>query len=408
MEGMGELTKELEVMSQRKKRFLHLVVIIILLALGGLGMYALTTHKSEVERRRPPVSVPVVRTIRVTVGSQPVVVQGEGTVQPLQEIRIAPEVGGKVVYVSPNMVNGGAFSKGETLLRVDPADYELAATLARASVKDAESKLQLAEEETAASIQEWRLYGEGGTDTTKNPPPLVAKEPQLAAAQAKLDAEKADLKKALLNLERTEIKAPFDGRVSQENMDIGEYVTPGQDIATIYSTEAAEIIIPLEDRDLFWIHVPGFTPGNGPGAPVTVRASIAGRQLSWSGKVVRAEGRLDERTRMINVVVRVERPYATKPPLPVGFFVTAGIMGRTLSDVAVVPRAALHQDNVIWVVEKDGRLRFRKVEVARIEGEKVFVSAGLNNGEVLVITPLKAVSDGMSVRVVAADGDDLS
>jgi RND family efflux transporter MFP subunit len=395
-------------MSQKKRRFLHLAVTIILLALGGLGMYALTADESEVERRRPPVPVPVVRTIKVEVGSQLVVIRGEGTVQPLRQIRIAPEVGGKVVYVSPNMVNGGAFSKGETLLRVDPADYELAVTLAQASVKDAESKLQVAEEETAASIQEWRLYGEGGTDTSGNPPPLVAKEPQLAAAQAKLDAEKADFKKALLNLERTEIKAPFDGRVSQENVDIGEYVAPGQDIATIYATEAAEIIIPLEDRDLFWIHVPGFTPGNGPGGPVMVRASIAGRTMTWSGKVVRAEGRLDERTRMINVVVRVERPYATKPPLPVGLFVTAEIMGRTLSNVAVVPRAALHQDNVAWVVEKDSRLRFRKVEVVRIEGEKVFVSSGLNNGEMLVITPMKAVSDGMSVRVVAADGGDLA
>jgi RND family efflux transporter MFP subunit len=405
---MGELTKELNEMSRKKRRFLHLVVAIMFLALGGLGMYALTARESEVERRRPPVSVPVVRTIKVTVSSQPVIIRGEGTVQPLREIRIAPEVGGKVVSVSPNMINGGAFNKGETLLRVAPADYKLAVTLARATVKDAESKLQLAEEETAASIQEWRLYGEGGTDTNENPPPLVAKEPQLAAAQAKLEAERADLKKALLDLERTEIKAPFDGRVSQENVDIGEYVTPGQDLATIYSTEAAEIVIPLEDRDLFWIHVPGFTPGNGPASPVKVRASIAGRTLTWSGKVVRAEGRLDERTRMINVVVRVERPYARRPPLPVGLFVTAEIMGRMLSDVAVVPRAALHQDNVAWVVENDSRLRFRKVEVGRIEGEKVFVSTGLKNGEILVITPLKAVSDGMSVRVVAADGSDLS
>ena len=402
------MTKELNEMSRKKRRFLHLAATIALLVLGGLGMYVLTAHKSEVEKRRPPVPVPVVRTIKVEVGSQPMVIRGDGTVQPLREIRIAPEVSGKVVYVSPNMVNGGAFSKDEILLRVAPADYELAVTLAQASIKDAESKLQLAEEETTASIQEWRLYGEGDTDTGSDPPPLVAKEPQLAAAQAKLDAARADLKKALLNLDRTDIKAPFDGRVSQENVDIGEYVTPGQNIATIYATEAAEIIIPLEDSDLFWMDVPGFTPGTGPGAPVTVRARIAGRTLTWPGKVVRAEGKLDERTRMINVVVQVERPYATKPPLPVGLFVTVEIIGRMLHDVAVVPRAALHQDNVVWVVEKDGRLRFRKVEVARIEQENVFVSAGLNNGEALVITPLKAVSDGMSVRVVATDGSDPS
>jgi len=228
---------------------------------------------------------------------------------------------------------------------------------------------------------------------------LVAKEPQLATAQAELEADRAELSMALLNLERTDLRAPFDGRVSQENVDIGQYVSLGQALASLYSTEAAEIVLPMEDEKGFWFHIPGFTPGNRAGSRAVVRARIAGREQTWSGKVVRTEGKLDERTRMINVVVRVDNPYAKKPPLAVGLFVSVEIKGRSLPKAAVIPRSALHQDNVVWIVDDGGRLRFRKVDVARIQGDRAIVRAGLENGAKVIITPLKAVTDGMAVRV---------
>ena len=342
----------------------------------------------------------MVRTVKIKTGSQPVRIQGEGTVRPLREINLVPQVDGKVIYVSPSLVNGGEFSKGETLLRIDPVDYELAVTLAKAKVKEAESRLKLAQEEAAAAQEEWRLHRAGGSKAKIKPPPLVAKEPQLAAAQAGLEADRANLSRALLDLARTELKAPFDGRVSQENVDIGQYVSSGQALAVLYSTEAAEIVLPLENEDLFWFHVPGFTHGDGPGSGAMVRARIAGWDLTWPAKVVRTEGKLDERTRMMNVVVRVEKPYAKKPPLAVGLFVTVDIEGHPLPDGAVIPRTALRQGKLVWVVDKGGRLRFRKVDVARVHGDEVMVQDGLKDGERVVITPLKAVTDGMAVRSI--------
>ena len=385
-------------MSKTKRRFLHFAIAIVLVALGALGMRTLTTSKPKLEKRKPPVPIPMVRTIKVKAGPQSIHILGEGTVRPLREINLVPQVGGKVVYVSPALVNGGEFSKGDTLLRIDPVDYQLAVTLAKAKVRDSESRLKLAEEEAAAAREEWRLLHAGSAKANSKPPPLVAKEPQLAAAQAKLEADRADLRKALLSLERTELKAPFDARVSQENVDIGQYVSPGQALASLYSTEAAEIAVPLEDEDAFWFHVPGFTPGNNPGSSAKVLARIAGRARTWTGAVVRTEGELDERTRMINVVVRVEKPYAKKPPLPVGLFVTVDIEGRTLPEAAVIPRSALHQGDVVWVVDSDGRLHFRKVNVARVQGDEVIVQHGLENGEMVAITMLEAVTDGMAVR----------
>jgi RND family efflux transporter MFP subunit len=395
-------------MNKTKRRLLHIAITLVLVALGAWGSYSLTSSKPQLEKHKLTAPTPVVRVLKLKTGPQPVHILGEGTVRPLREINLVPQVGGKAVYVSPALVNGGEFSKGDTLLRIDPVDYQLAVTLAEAKVKDAESNLQLAAEEAAAAEEEWRMLYSGNPEEDREPPPLVAKQPQLAAAEAKLEADRADLRSALLNLERTELKAPFEGRVSQENVDIGQYVSPGQALATLYSTEAAEIILPLEDENLFWFDVPGFTPNNSPGASAKVLARLAGRERTWSGAVVRTEGRLDERTRMINVVVRVEQPYAKKPPLPVGLFVIVEIEGRTLPDAAVIPRSALHQDDVVWVVDNDDRLHFREVDVARVQGDEVMVEDGLKDGEMVVITPLEAVTDGMAVRVGTDKGGNRS
>ncbi|UCF03062.1 MAG: efflux RND transporter periplasmic adaptor subunit [Deltaproteobacteria bacterium] len=388
-------------MSPRKKRFVQFGISVVLIAVGVVGFLVMTASKPEMKKRKPPAPVPMVRTIQTNRGPQTVYIRGEGTVRPLREINLVPEVGGKVVRVSPALVNGGVFGKDNTLLQIDPVDYELAVTLAKAKVKDAESRLELAEEEALAAVEEWRLLYPNSSSEDKKPPALVAKEPQLAAAQARLEADKADLRKALLNLERTRLKAPFDGRVGEEKVDIGQYVSPGQTLGTLYSTEAAEIVVPLEGGDLFWFDVPAFTSTDGRGASAVVRASIAGRALSWPGKVVRTEGRLDERTRMIHVVVRVDKPYARKPPLVFGLFVTVEIEGRKIENAAIIPRGALHQSNVVWVLDKESRLRFREVEVARVQGNEVLVTKGLADGETVITTPLKAVTDGMAVRKVS-------
>lgn len=394
-------------MNKRKNRIIHLVVTAVLFSLGALGFVALTATKPKLERTKPPAPTPVVQVARVKTGPQTVIIRGEGTVKPMREIQLVPQVNGKLVFVSPALVDGGEFKKDEILLRIDPVDYQLAVTLAQAMVKDSESKLKVAEEEAAAAQEEWRLLYKA--DPKSNTiPTLVAKEPQLAAARAKLAADRADLQKAKLNLERTEIKAPFAGRVSDENVDIGQYVSTGQALATLFSIQAAKIVVPLEDDALYWFHVPGFTPGDGRGSPVSVQARIAGRESFWPGRVMRAEGKLDERTRMINVVVRVEQPYATKPPLASGLFVTVDIEGRTLENAAVIPRAALRKNNVVWVVDQIGLLSFRKVNIARLSANSVILEAGLRDGELVVTSFLSAVTDGMKVRIATADRENTS
>jgi len=395
-----------ETMNRKKKRRIHIIVSVGIVVAGIIIMGALAASRSGLEKVEPSVPVPMVRVIKVTTGPQAITIRGEGTVNPLREISLVPQVGGKIVRISPALASGGEFTRGQTLIAIDPVDYELAVTLAKAQVKDAESNLEIIQQEAAVAREEWRSHYAGtGTAPVEEPPPLVAKTPQLAAAKARLEAGLADLEKALLNRGRATLKAPFDGRVSKKYIDAGQYVTPGQVLATLFSTEAVEIPVPLEDKDLFWFDVPGFTTTGTSGSPATVHAKIAGREMTFSGEIVRAEGKVDEKTRMVTVIVRIDRPYATKPPLAIGLFVTVDITGRVLPDAAVIPRGALRHGDIVWTVDDKGILHFRTVRIARYQGEAVVIESGLEDGETVVFSTLKAPTDGMTVRATMEESE---
>jgi RND family efflux transporter MFP subunit len=386
-------------MALRKKVVWQLVIVVLLLAAGAAIMATFVLSKKAPARKAAPVITPLVRVVQVDNRPLRITVRGEGTVQPWAQASLAAEVAGRVVYIAPSLVAGGSFKKGEVLLRLEQEDYRLALALAEAEVKSAETNLRLMEEEAAAAREEWRLLGNKGT-----PPPLVVKKPQLAREAARLEAAKAKVRQGRLALARTEIKAPFDGRVIDETVDMGQYLAKGQSVATIFSTEAAEIRVYLDDRDLAWLMVPGLTGKRGRGSPAVVKAEFAGRQFTWRGRVVRALGKVDERTRMVGVVVRVDHPYASLPPLAMGLFVRVEIQGEMLDSASIIPRAALRQGNVVWVVDQKGRLVFRKVKLARKESGRVVLSPGLPQGALVVISPLRVVSDGMTVRTTREEG----
>jgi len=373
------------------------MVVLILLA-GGVFLFRyLAAQRPDLVREDPPPPAPMVRVEKVSAGTHPVIVLGEGTVSPVREIRVVPEVSGKVIWLSESMKDGGSFAQGGLMLTIDPRDYEVAVAQARARLADAKALLQRAKEESEAATQEWREHFSPGPDQT--PPSLVARIPQLEAAQAQVEALAADLERAKLNLERTRITAPFAGRVTDKAVDIGQFVAPGQVLAGFFDTSAVEIVVPLEDHELAWFDVPGFTQEGGQGSPALVRATVAGRERTWQGTVSRAQARLDTRSRMVRVVVRVENPYAQKPPAAVGLFASVEIQGKTLPDVAFIPRAALRQGDLVWKVDEESRLRFAPVTVARISDEGVIVTSGVSQGERVVVSLLHGVSDGMLVRV---------
>ncbi len=372
------------------------VVVALLFIVAILIFAVMMATRKEVTRQRMTLPAPMVNVKAAEVGPTRVRITGEGTVSPLREIDLVPQVGGRVVLMSPALVAGGMFEKGDLLFRIDPVDYELTVKAAGARVKDLESRLMLTEEEAEAAREEWKIQNGEGNETT--PPPLVAKEPQLAAAKAALAGAKADLDKARLNLERTNIKAPFDGRISSKSVDLGQFVGAGQRLGTLFSVEAAEISVPLENVDLRWIAVPGFTTGDADESETRVIADIAGETVIREAKLMRTEGRLDARTRMVNVIVRVDRPYDAMPPLAVGLFVRVEIEGKTLPEGIWLPRGSIHEGDIVYIVDHESRIRFIQVEIARYDRDEVLVRSGIKNGDLVVISPMKIVTEGMKVK----------
>ena len=387
-------------MSRTQKILIQASLTILIIIIGVAGFNKLKATKKTIEKQKPEIPLPMVRTVTVNTGPMQIILSSQGSAKPVQETQLVPQIKGKIVEMASSLVNGGIFRKNDILLSIEPVDYEISVTLAQARVKEAESLFKLAQEESAAAADEWRQH-----NSSEDPPPLVIKEPQLAASRALLEAERSNLKETRLNLERTRLAAPFNGRVVSENVDIGQYVSPGQLLATLHSTDAAEIVIPMEDADLFWFDVPEFTTDNPIGAKAEVKAAVAGKKIRWSGRVVRSEGRINELTRMHNVVVLVEKPYASLPPLAAGQFVEIDIYGRTIDQATVIPRSAMRENQTVWVVNPDeSRLYFRKVKVARASYDGLVIESGLSDNEMVVISSLKTVSDGMKVRFVENNG----
>lgn len=389
-------------------RILKIVAPIAILVVGALVTKAMIDARPDVAVEIPAKTVPLVRVLSVEAKSVQVTVHAQGTVRPRTESTLIPEVAGRVVEVSGSMVVGGFFEEGDLLLRLDARDYELAAVSARAQIAQAESRLKIEQAESEVARREWQSLGRG------KPSPLVLREPQLAEARAALASAQAALKQAQRNIEKTVIRAPYAGRVRDKSVDVGQYVQPGALLARLYAVDYAEVRLPLADEQLAFLDVPldyrgdGSQPDNGP--RVSLTATFAGKKHSWQGRIVRTEGEIDPRTRVVHVVAQVDDPYGRggvsgRPPLAVGMFVDAEIFGRWYRNVVELPRSALREENQVWVVDDQDRLVFRDVVVLRADEDRVLISEGLAQGRRVCLSPLDAAVDGMSVRTQGAESE---
>ena len=347
----------------------------------------------------PTVVAPLVRVVEVGLTTVTLTVRSQGTVEPRTESQLVPEVSGRIVEVSPSFVAGGFFEAGDVLFKTDPHDYEQTLVQREAEIESA--RLHILQEEAEAEVAQWG-WDRIGSGQARS---LTLREPQIASARAELAAAEANLETALRNLERTEVRAPYAGRVREKNVDVGQFVTLGAPVARIYAVDAAEVRLPLPDDELAYLDLPlnyRGESGRVRGPVVTLRTSFAGRIHEWQGHIVRTEGEIDPRTRMVRVVAEVTDPYGrgsdpARPPLAAGMFVEAEIVGRIVENVAVVPRAALRGPGQVLIVDANSRLRFRDVDVLRATTNELFILGGLEAGDRVNISPLEVVSDGMEV-----------
>ena len=372
-----------------------------ILAVSAAATVLVVRSRSPVERVVVEPPAPLVRVQQARTSAQQLLVESRGEVRPATAATLVVEVPGKVLWVSGSFQAGGFFDKGAPLLRLDRADYELALTRARAEEARSNVRLTQARAEAEIAVQEWSELGRGEA------PPLARREPQVQEAEAAPLAAQAARQEAELSLSRTEIRAPYDGRIRAKLADVGQFLAAGQGVAAVYSIDSAEVRLPVLDRELAYLDLP-LASAVKEGPRVDLLASFAGRQRRWVGRIVRTEGEIDPSTRMVGLVAEVEDPYGrgadeTDAPLTVGLFVDARIRGA-VEEVVRLPREALRRgeegEDQVLVVEGGDRLRFRRVEVLQRTAREVLIREGLADGEWVCISPLEAPVDGMEVRTV--------
>lgn len=378
-----------------------------LTGLGILGGAILVTLLLVLLRPDPPTvepsHVPPLVTVTKPAAHQGhLTVRGNGTVRSVREITLLAEVAGRITWVSNRLVTGGRFRKGEVLLRIDSTDYANAVAMTEAEVIQRRFALVTTEEEMVLAREEWerleaRLGARQSPDTTALGN-LALKEPHQKAAAALLRSAEARLANARARLERTQVRAPFNGLVHAKTADLGQYVGPGQALATFYGTDTVEILVPLSSHDAALLG--DVWRNSRPRAQATVTADYGGRTHAWEGYVHRTEGALDQSTRTLGVVVRVNRPYATtenRPPLWVGTFVSVQLEGMALDTYWSLPREALREGNMAWVV-RSGRLRMVPVQPIQEVENTVYVTEGVTEDDTVVTSALLVATDSMQVR----------
>lgn len=327
----------------------------------------------------------------------------QGEARPRTEIDLVPEVGGKIVYVSPNFLEGGIIRKGETLFRIEDSDYKVNVIRAQANIAQAEQVLIREKAEGEIARVDYEELGRG------EPTALALRLPQQAQAQASLMAAQAELETAELQLKRTSVRAPFDGRVRTKSSDLGQFVSPGRALGRIFSTDVVEVRLPLTDDDLSKIDLPiAFVAKDRASAPdVTLSATVAGKKREWQGKIMRTDSTYDTQTRALFAIAEVFDPYGKGAsengvPLPPGLFVDAAVKGKTFEGVIVLPRDGLRPDNEIYVVDDKGKVEIRKAEVLDTNSREAYLYSGVDVGELVVLSPMEKSRVSMTLKVLDA------
>jgi RND family efflux transporter MFP subunit len=327
-------------------------------------------------------------------------VYSQGSVNPRTQTTLVAEVSGQIVSVSSNFIAGGFFREGEILLQIDPSDYETALLRAQANLASRKAQLSDQQARSEQALKDWRNLGRTG-----EPSDLVLRKPQLAEAQAAVQAAEAELQQAERDLQRTRIRVPYDGLVRSKLVDVGQYVAPGTPLGVTFAVDIAEIRLPLSGTDLAYLNLPSATRlDRAHRVPVTLTAEAGGMTQSWQAQIARTEGVIDEKSRVLYAVAEVADPYGVlgrsqQPELKMGTFVRAEIEGLRANDVVVLPRSVLRPDDTVLVANEERKLEVRPVSVLRAEPRKVYISDGISSGEMIVTTSLDAPIPGTQLAI---------
>ncbi len=388
------------------KAILAILAILILAAGVGINKYLVST-KPVAKKSALIAKGTTVEVMTIAQSARRISIRARGTVMPSRHVVLATEVGGKVIAVAPNLQPGGKFSKGEIIARVNPVDYRLAVEQQFALVDSAAAQLQVEESRRAVAKREWEMFGSQRKEmANKN---LALREPQMRSATTRLKSAKSGLKRARLSVERTLLRAPFDGMVQDRNVDLGQIVGPGAPLLSFVGTRSywVQISVPLERLD--WFSVPGVNT-EGPGSKVVVSQRMGDAHIERQGHVLRLLSDVDPAGHMARLLIEVNNPLeppeqeessgeSSSLPLLLGSYVEVTIEGREARDIIELDRFALRGGDEVYLFTADATLEKRKVDVLWRQQDTVLLRSGLEPGEQVIVSPLAAAVEGMKLRI---------
>lgn len=385
-----------------------IITLLTILVVGGGGtvvLFLLAPKAEQVDELPAGLSVFAEQIVR---DDLVFTVEAQGEVRPQREIVVAPQIAGRIAFVSPDFIDGGIITEGQVLVRLENDDYRLGVVRANSVVASAEQRLAREIAESEIAVQDLRDLG------IENPSPLARREPQLADARAALESAKAQLAEAELALRRTAIVAPFSGRVREKSVDIGQFASPGQSLGRIFATDVVEVVLPITDEQMGQMDLPlAFAESAAkPGPEVLFSAQVGGQMREWRGRVTRTAAAISPRTRLINVIAELNDPFGEGSdegaPMVPGLFVTAYIEGSTVESLLVAPRGALRSGTQVYVGDPEaGELHIYEVDVEYSDPNGAwFRSDDVKPGDLAVTSPIQAAFDGMNITVLErmADG----
>ena len=375
------------------------VVAAFVLLIVGMGML-----RPKPEKQDPVSLAPVVFVEDVQYKPVALDVFAQGEVRPKQQIDLATQVGGKIVRVADNFAEGGVIRAGDVLVEIEDADYRLAVTRANAQVATAKQALEIEKAESALAKADFEELAGNGENVVASD--LTLRRPQLARAEAEYQSALANLEEAKLSLSRTKVIAPFDGRVRTISANLGQFINPGTPLGQIFSTDVAEIRLPLTDEDLSRLNLPLAFASDEDGPIVGLSTVVAGRARVWEGRIVRVDAAIDSSTRQISAIVEVKDPYGTGAdngfPLAIGLFVDAEITGPSIERAAILPRIAVRDRARAFTVDDNNKVIEHQITVVAATTQGYVVTDGLAPGQRVIVSRLVGRA-GMEVRPLYMD-----
>lgn len=382
------------------KRWIKIAIPILILGLSVVGAIAMFAVRPQPQFNAPEVPSLLVQVAAIE--SQPITfeVRSQGTVSPRTQTTLVAEASGQIIEVSPSFVSGGFFSKGDVLIRIDPRNYASAVKRASAEVAKAATQLQTETALAGYASEDFerlrRLNPDQGPATE-----LALRKPQLRQAMAELQSAEAGLEKAEGDLDRTVIRAPYDGLVREKLADVGQYVNSGSQLGVTFAVDIAEVRLPVTQHDLQFLDI-GKLRLNSP-IEVELTAELGDTNFNWRGEVRRSEGVFDTSNRVLYLVAQIEDPYDLdgdgQAPLLMGTFVSARVVGRYAGELMLVPRHSLQRGSTLWMLDEEQRIYPREVEVVRRDKDFVYIASGVEAGELYCVTPIDQPLPGMKVRL---------